>query len=388
MGLGEGQAVSIQWASAAYLNALDFRIWEREHALAVSPLGAYSTPVYTPRFAVGDEVQSGTNTFGAGNFQGRCDNFIVRFLPASVDIAGLPYTIQPPTLTYDTAAAHAAAGFVGGWRRKRPREIVNSSATADTMSNAATDGQVAINLADGRFWKRVAGAWVLQTTGIAPDVLDSDAGTMPAGYCQGGDYIGDWIFDQINAICDLASASPRTVTQGGLSPYGVNGVDFYMYVVQSTDETDADWSTRVKQVTGGQRYWAYTSYIQPRTIPPTYPGFIGEKASAGGKYYQRAHNHIVRSAQLYVPARLFIGSSWDTTGVVYDDQGYGLIQDVFNLTESLPATAASHNLIFERDAEREPLNFSTNPLTPRMGFGTHGTGADEVCVVITWQFTT
>ncbi len=104
---------------------------------------------------------------------------------------------------YDLAGFRSAAGLhADGFLRKFPREIVNLSA-------AGSSGQVARNLTDGLMYVYGSGWTLADPQPAVSDVVESH------GIMQPGDYIGPWVFNELQA--SLKALRQRTTSD---SPSG------------------------------------------------------------------------------------------------------------------------------------------------------------------------
>ena len=145
----------------------------------------------------------------------------------------------------DAGLSTLLLGGAISWRRKRPREVIGTSAGLDssrrrTWTSGTTDtpsGYVANTLVDGMI------AWIIGSTGgygqtavarydgtahlwtevagLTPDILDSASTAtgwqMSPGACSAGDYLGGWLVDElVKTLGQLQAVAVR-----GGEPYGV-----------------------------------------------------------------------------------------------------------------------------------------------------------------------
>ena len=110
--------------------------------------------------------------------------------PSLFPVGGTDYIdyLTPFAGLYDLPDWRAEAGIpTGGYTRKYPREIA-------TTADPGSSGQRARHEVSGYMYDYTGGAWVLSSDQGSPADTVTDTGLMDAG-----DYIGPWIFNELQA---------------------------------------------------------------------------------------------------------------------------------------------------------------------------------------------
>ena len=266
-------------------------------------------------------------------------------------------------LHFTLGSWRAAAGIApGGFRRKKPRQIQNPSATVDVDGNTAAAGQKAYYAwwegydHHTRLYEYDGANWV--PTAGRPDVLDSHAAppnTVAGGIMRAGDYIGPWLFEEI---------------RDGLNLLVVRAVQWYELRMHS------DWRwTQIKRryVSGGSRAQAEAAWntapVQDvpdddenfrgiamvsgeATTYPSYPIRFLESISA--MVWAKRPTTLNSQVELWMAGRKPAG--WFGYGTpVFDANGQPLVEDRFRLIATIPAGNTSP-IITDRigDENRRP----------------------------------
>ena len=296
---------------------------------------------------------------------------------------------------YDLPGLLSAAGYTGGWHRRRPREFGSMDSADAPYGEPAGLGDRAIYTGNGAVYVRAASAtgdlfWAA-SPGFPPDVLDSETSpgfanaTNPDGpnYLTGhseGDYVGDWIFDQLEAVYPLfarrasgivqsTNATGKDLTTPGNEPAG--GVYFYSYA-------DAQaWYRSHFTHTGGQSagggIFQITSYgiRVSRTSGDTFTaGFI----------IDRLDWRCAGSAAFGKSFTLYLANGYYPGDIIYNDQGTGIGQQYAPIkTASVPAGATGVAFDVSGDVTRQTINFPPTPTQFQQPYGIYN--VDGFCVV-------
>jgi hypothetical protein len=300
-----------------------------------------------------------------------------------VDTGGAePFTYLSTTYTYDIASIAVDANLNGThndhFRRKKPRQISSTAATADTDANTVADGMVAELATNGLKYKRISGAWVRDES-LPFDTLDSanpgGGGSYCApGYMAPGDYLGPWIFNELRAAINLLYITFGPPDGFGGCEEGVSSYKQHYTALGGdnetfgaiTDDADAAWALGAAFASGSGSnfiggvknelyHWAWAK-VSP------FPGVLTTRLATGPT--TASGGGLVRdSVELYgeefLPKiddrTMLAGIDADVTLVVYgddpglppgvgtaqvyDDAGYGAIRHKWDQVETLAITS-------------------------------------------------
>lgn len=276
------------WTATSFLDMFEAAIWEREKAASYD-----ASPGSPATCSAGTDVQIASFLSG---LQARIEALLTAgvYFDGTPVIDGVDITSYNGQLTaadlpeilnvFQSPAQGFAAASIGGWMRKRPREIATTASLFDTQGNIRADGDVARCLADGLVYQFVGHpTYEWQPASAAPDLLVGEAGDErviddtsatedqvghPAepgqharsyadsqvyvyvdsvgwvedeedpdalpdrvttgagvifGRVQAGDYLGAWIFNQMRDILNLLTVSFESI--GSATPVSLTRAD-------------------------------------------------------------------------------------------------------------------------------------------------------------------
>lgn len=196
----------VDWSAIAFYNVIVDAWNERARAAGGG----------TSRYAVGSDMQS-TSGFGVAQMQNAMttENFVRNYIKTSINTSN-PGNSAVSTWVYSVATLFQECGFPAnpdgtyGFRRSRPREILNTSSTTDISGNPRAIGQRAYSIGTGPFAPPFGTyifngtAWVLdRDQATSPDLLDSTFSVpnfIKRGKHGGGDYIRSYLFDEVRTV--------------------------------------------------------------------------------------------------------------------------------------------------------------------------------------------
>lgn len=185
------------WSAVAFFNQFFNAVRERVDVAGLA--GNYPSANFRVDVASGDDIQDHAIY---EEMQDALEAACVRFIRFSTfDISDVDPTVDVYEVSrqadangwfYTWANVLVDAGLnASGWERRYPREI-------STLADAGTNGERARYTVDAQFYDRTGGAWVLSADqGTPADVITA------YGQMQEGDYIGPWIFNELQDVCDV-----------------------------------------------------------------------------------------------------------------------------------------------------------------------------------------
>jgi hypothetical protein len=364
------------WSDVGFQNAFRLGASERYRARGLSAPASISSGV-----SAGDDIATASHYADMQNFGATA-------FAKKITLEG---SASGAIATYVTlAAVRTQAGLTGSnWRRKRPREISSTSATTDTQGNARAMGQHAILTAGagtrGAVYTFNGTTWALDT-GSKPDLLDSQSAApnaVAAGTMQAGDYIGEWIFNELMAVYKVCvwTISSFTVT-GFLRPSGGAGAG-----------TGGDFATAKA---ASESNYAGSTVTTFSGLPTTEMAFAQLSIDGSGNTSAsvfRRHLHVTasppsfvsRNVQFYVAGERTSSPNADYT---YDDNGDGpvSIPEGFytKYDESGPTTAASISSAELGQAWPVP-NWPADGSFPSHQLMKRGWGIDDLKAIVEWD---
>ena len=237
------------------------------------------------------------------------------------DWAGTRYTAQ---------TAMDAAGLSDGFTRKRPREI-------EDLDDDGEDGQVARFVgpsADSLIYTHDGDDWTLASDqSLKPDVIDADS-DFPR-YIEAGDYIGPWIFNELQDLLQVAS----------VVVYGSFGL---LSVADVTDATDT-----LREASSGGRHT--TAALAKAATDADWPGGESTGFSVTPAKFSSIDFHFTAGYRAWAFARdrcysntrqtgdysytqtaeiVALPLAYGSFGSTYEDFGQGMVEDDLFLFDS------------------------------------------------------
>jgi len=179
-------AAGTDWGVLSILN--QFVTAYNEHMFAAKAPGW----VGVDDFVAGDDIQRAEFW---GGMQGHIEAITPEFVNHTTSAGAFDGLSAIPMWTWSDLKTSLSMDS-GGWTRKFPLELdaLTDATYTATGAPAIADGHKARCHADGLIYERVSGAWEESSM---PTTVGTAYGTMEVG-----DYIGEWIFNEIQAAFD------------------------------------------------------------------------------------------------------------------------------------------------------------------------------------------